>query len=344
MTYTAQNSTTISRLKTGDSLFLSFEGNGIPLYQGVDESGNASPSFKEPANQPVVKPVASSSRGNTVTLSNHTWTYNLSELVFNGETSDGYTKDSTGKFAMNSDGWLKIIDNLASKTNNADDTLTYTAVATVSGAEYSVTKTTTITIAQLGSNTYSMYLEADHTQLSTAQTSTTVKSILYKDGKVIDASGYFLRVFKGSDTELTISGKSFEVKRDDVNGAQVYVAKAYESSTSTTPVAVATINILDISDEFRIEMKIVSGTQVDKNNSVVVGCVLYLNGAVYTPPTDTKIYPQYDVYRVDGNWASPIRTVTNEENITITSADTDYTDDKGNEKETDVTVMATVTI
>jgi hypothetical protein len=71
---------------------------------------------------------------------------------------------------------------------------------------------------------------------------------------------------------------------------------------------------------------------------------LYLNGAVYTPPSGTTIYPQYDVYRVDGNWASPIRTVTNAENITITSADTDYTDDKGNEKETDVTVMATVTI
>jgi hypothetical protein len=47
---------------------------------------------------------------------------------------------------------------------------------------------------------------------------------------------------------------------------------------------------------------------------------------------------------VDGNWASPIRTVTTAETITITSADTDYTDDKGNEKETDVTVMATVTI
>ena len=42
--YSAQNSITIKRLRANDSLTLSFDNNGIPLFQGVDaESGVVSP-------------------------------------------------------------------------------------------------------------------------------------------------------------------------------------------------------------------------------------------------------------------------------------------------------------
>jgi hypothetical protein len=337
----AQQSITITRLKTGDSLFLTFEGNGIPLYQGVDESGVAKPDFTVAANQPIIKPTCSTSRSNTVTLASHKWTYNYTELVFSGETSGDYTKDSTGKFAMNSSGWLKIIGNLASKTNNADDVLTYSAVATVLGTEYKVTKTTTITIAQLGSNTYNLYLEAVPSILSETNSETTVTATLYKDGTTVDPTSYTIKAFKGTQSvTVDASTQSFKVNRSEVDGAQIFVVKAYESTSSTPPIAQATINILDIADEFRIELQ-TSGGQVDANNSVVVSAVLYKNGVEYKP-SSTPTY-SYDVYRVDTVWNEPVRTVT-DSTITITTADTDYTDDKGNSKQSDVTVIATVTI
>ena len=63
--YSAQGSITIKRLRNGDSLFLTLETNGIPLYQGVDpESGAVSPDWTQAANQPVITPHANSVRGN----------------------------------------------------------------------------------------------------------------------------------------------------------------------------------------------------------------------------------------------------------------------------------------
>ena len=39
--YSAQNSITIKRLRSNDSLMLTFENNGIPLFQAVDEESGA---------------------------------------------------------------------------------------------------------------------------------------------------------------------------------------------------------------------------------------------------------------------------------------------------------------
>ena len=45
--YSAQNSITIKRLRSNDSLMLTFENNGIPLFQAVDEeSGAVSPDWQ----------------------------------------------------------------------------------------------------------------------------------------------------------------------------------------------------------------------------------------------------------------------------------------------------------
>ena len=140
-TYSAQNSITVKRLRNGDTFFITFGNNGIPLFQGVDPvTGVVTPDWTVAANQPVVTPVVTSARGNAVVLSNHQWSYNGVALNFNGATSGDWTTDSTGKFQLNSStGALKIIANLASTTNIASDSLTYSCVATVAGVEYNLT-------------------------------------------------------------------------------------------------------------------------------------------------------------------------------------------------------------
>lgn len=115
--YSAQNSITIKRLRSNDSLMLTFENNGIPLFQAVDEeSGAVSPDWSIAANQPVRTPKVTSARGLAVSLSGHSWAYNGVALNFNGAESGGWKKDSTGKFSLNtSTGAIKIVGNLASK-------------------------------------------------------------------------------------------------------------------------------------------------------------------------------------------------------------------------------------
>ena len=139
--YSAQNSITIKRLRSNDSLMLTFENNGIPLFQAVDEeSGAVSPDWSIAANQPVRTPKVTSARGLAVSLSGHSWAYNGVALNFNGAESGGWKKDSTGKFSLNtSTGAIKIVGNLASKTNIAGDTLTYSCVASTAGVEYNLT-------------------------------------------------------------------------------------------------------------------------------------------------------------------------------------------------------------
>ena len=74
MTYSAQGSITIKRLRNGDNFFISLEvTNGIPLFQGVDEkTGAVSPDWTVAANQPIITPRVTSARGNSVSLSMHT--------------------------------------------------------------------------------------------------------------------------------------------------------------------------------------------------------------------------------------------------------------------------------
>lgn len=114
--YSAQAGITIRRLRNGDTLYLTLEIGDKPLFQAVDsQTGAVSPDWTVAANQPVITPNVNSTRENTVNLANHAWSYNGSNLNFNGATSGGYTLDSTGKFAMNlSTGALKIVANLAS--------------------------------------------------------------------------------------------------------------------------------------------------------------------------------------------------------------------------------------
>ena len=152
----AQGSISIRRVRNGDTLFLSFNTNGIALFQGVDSSsGEVSPDWTVEANQPVITPVVNSAKGNPVTTQYHSWKYLGVTLSFTGATVGDFIKDSTGKFAINtSTGALKIIKNLASTTNFASDLLEYQCVATLDGVEYNLSKSIEIMITTYGASSY----------------------------------------------------------------------------------------------------------------------------------------------------------------------------------------------
>lgn len=336
MSFSAQNSITIKRLRSSDSLILTFGNNGIPLFQAIDEvSGAVSPNWEIPANQPVRMPNIISTRGLVVDILSHSWSYNGTLINFNGTTVGGWTNDSTGKFQINADGDIKIVKNLASTTNIAGDILSYTAQVSVAGVEYSLSGELEIVMQKMGASSYYATILAETETLSSTVTSTNLTTKLFQG--VTEITNYHTKWFKDFVEWPEKAGqKNIVVTREDIGGAQLFIAEMYKTSAVEEPViARAGIRILDVSDEYKVIVEITSANKmVSEGNNVTVSAkiVNMKTGAVYAPAGA--------VWRLDvmdrENWTSLKTSATN--TIVVTTAETDR-----NGNYYDVDVMAEVT-
>lgn len=321
-TYSAQGSITIKRLRNGDNFFISLEStNGVPLFQGVDDkTGLPTPDWSVSENQPIITPRVTSARGNAVDLSFHQWKYNGVSLNFNGGESDGWKLDTTGKFKMNvSTGALRIVDNLASKINCANDTLTYECVATISGVEYNLTKTVDILIQTVGANGYVAFIIASTEQLTAEVTSCTLSTRLILAADEI--TEYYVKWYKDDTLWSDKNGqKSITVGRSDVDGTQLFIAEFYKNSTSNTTLYRAGVRIIDTLDEFQLNIAITS-----VNKEVGPGNPVTAKATIINMRTNTVVSPQSPVWSLrvmeKKNWSEKRRVAT--DTITITTADTD---------------------
>lgn len=322
--YSAQGSITIKRLRNGDSIFLTLELNGKPLYQAVDDkTGAVIPDWGIEANRPVITPKASTTRGNIVYLSEHTWTYNGVLLAFNGATSGGYITDSTGKFGLNpANGALKIIANLASAINVANDTLVYGCQATVVGVEYNLTKSIDIQIAKAGSSSYFGFINASSTQMDVDHASVDLTTELWLSGSGI--SDYYVRWYKGNREWTAKAGqKAITVSRDDIDSSQLFIAEFYLHAEDSQHIFRAGICILDTLDEISLVPYISSANkEVSEGSPVTVSARLIRvsTGAVLTPSN-----PQWAMTIMDGDtWEQKASGSSN--SIQVTTAHTDQPD------------------
>ncbi len=324
MTHSAQNSISIKRLRNGDSLFLSLILNEKPLYQAVDEqTGKVTPDWSVAANQPIITPSVTSVKGLTVALSFHTWKYNGVTLTFNGASSGGYTTDSTGKFAMNpTTGSLKIIGNLASTTNMANDTLVYSCVATVAGVEYNLSKSIDIQIQKSGASSYYGFLKASTTQLDTDVATATVKAELWLSAAAVNT--FYVKWYKDDQAWADKNGQgTITITRDDVNGCQLFIAEFYLNSSDANYVFRAGIMITDTLDDIILVPYISSANkEVDTGAPVTVSAriVKSSTGAVITPSN-----PTWKFTIMDGDTWEQLASTTGT-SIQVTTAHTDKAD------------------
>jgi hypothetical protein len=324
--YSAQGSITIKRLRNGDTLFLTFDNNGIPLYQGVDPtSGAVSPDWTVPANQPTRIPKVTSTRGASVSLSHHAWAYNGNALVFNGAQDGNYVKDSTGMFEMNtSTGELKIIANLASTVNYANDTLTYSCTATVNGLESNLSKSIDVTIQSVGASSYVGLLVATTEQISEAVPTAQIASQLMLGTSSL--TNYYIKWYKEDlNHEWTDKAgqKTVTVTRDDVNGTTLFIAEFYANQSDTASVYRAAIRIIDTGDEFQIVYSITSDNKmVDEGQNVTV------TGKIVNMHTSAVLAPTSAVWTTEvmdtKTWVSTQSVQSNEVIVTTADTDTDH--------------------
>lgn len=296
-------------LRTGGTLSLSFTFNNIPLYQGIDtETGVVSPSWTVAANQPLITPVAVSSRSEVVTLSNHKWAYNGTALVFSGAAVGNFKTDSTGNFQMDTtNGALKIVKNLASTVNVANDTLLYEATATILGEEQTVQKSLDIQIQKLGASSYNGLISFSGGQvLSSSVASVTASTTLYLGSSTV--STYSVKWFKGSTEWTGQTGKTVNVTRADVDGSLLLVAKFYKSGDTANPIAIAAAKIDDNADEYSLVADELVLSDTTTSGTHKFNIVKNGTGGFVTPTTAT--WKQYVINPISGAVIKQVTTQT----------------------------------
>lgn len=322
--YSTQGSITIKRLRNGDSIFLTLELNGKPLYQAVDkQTGSVVPSWSIEANRPVITPHASSTRNNTVALSAHKWMYNGVEIEFNGASSGDYVLDSSGTFGRNPvNGALKIFKDLASATNFASDSLQYSCVATVAGVEYNMSKSIDVQIVVGGASSYYGFIKASTTQLDDANVTATLATELWLAAAA--ESNYYVKWYKDTDEWVANAGKkTITITRDDVSGAQLFIAEFYKNQGDTNYIYRAAVSVIDTYDEIILTPYISSANKTVNDNMPVTVSARLINAT--TKATLTPVNPKWKFTIMDGDtWVALATSTSN--SITVTTAHTDQKD------------------
>lgn len=353
--FNAQGSVTIKRLRNGDTLYIMLEAKP-GLFQAVDkqlEEKNVTPDWTVAANQPTITPKCYASRSEiTPILSNHKWTYNGLELQFGSVGSDNWcscTNDSRFKMYVKkanpqstdpADGALKIVGNLASNTNPANDTITYNATATVDGVEYQIQRSIDVIIHEAGASSYNGWITADDINLTAEKEETILTTNLIHG--ITDVKNYYVEWSKyGSGaikTEaVTAYNATMKVTRDMVDDTAIFIAKFYESSTAYdsgegTPLCMASIRIDDIADDYEIIFN-TSGDAVGEGKDVVV--TAWLRNAT----TQKKVEPDGATWTTQILHPETLDVIAESASNSITVT-TDHTDTDGTQH--DVVVVSEV--
>lgn len=325
--YSAQATATIRVLRTNDNLTLIFNNNGIVLYQAIDTvTGAISPDWTIPANQPIRTPVVHTTQGALATITMHKYKYNGQEINFeDGVTSEGWTTDTTGRFQLKqSDGSIKIIKNLASEINYADDILSYECQVSVAGVEYNMTFDMTIAIQKMGASSFYGALMASSNKLTEAKPTITIDSVLFQGG--MQMSAYDVVWFKGTTEWTTKTGKTISVTRADVDSSQLIIA---EFRKDGTVVARAGLTIVDEADEYKLLPQITSKNKEivqpyeDTAGNMIAGKSVTLKFVLINMRTKAEVTPasaSYVTTLLSRNDWQEIRTV-NSNIVTVTPTD-----------------------
>ncbi|MDD3040308.1 hypothetical protein [Bacteroides sp.] len=327
-----QGSITVRRLRNGDSLFITFDTNGIDLYQGIDPTtGAVTPDWTIAGNQPIRTPRVTSARGNAVSITEHEWYKSGAKILFTVNKGGNIMEDATGTFSLNTaTGALRILKNIASKTVVGSVNLKWSGKVYTGGTEQTLNKDTDIKIGLMGASSAFGTLISSTEQLSADVPTTEIASNLYLGPT--SAVNYYARWWRDDQPWTAKDGqKKITVTRDDVSGAQLFICKFYNTQSDTTPIAVAGKRIIDIADEYQVPLRITSA-----NKEVDTGKPVTVQAYIYNSTTGVEVNPSGQVWKltayVNGGDFTPVKT-SNTSSIQITTAETDR---DGNQYDIDI--------
>lgn len=272
----------VRRTLKGDTLSLSLQTNGVPLFQGLNpDTFTVSPKWSEDGTHPVITPTVGSARKNNVTLTNHAWAYNGKNLGFGFSGTGWETSTVDGRFKLNhADGSLSIVADLASKVNQDSDTLTYSGDAVMGASIYPMSKSIDILVSMLGGSSYFGGVSADTTVLSKGQTQAVLKPWLFNSAGG-EVSTYSVKLYRGSGTDLAgtydnpASGitihrdKTGDLDKLYVDSHQLFVLEFIVDGAAVYRTG---ISIDDISDIYQLAINSIG--QVDEDSNQTFRCIV----------------------------------------------------------------------
>lgn len=272
----------VRRTLKGDTLSLSLQTNGVPLFQGLNpDTFTVSPKWSEDGTHPVITPTVGSARKNNVTLTNHAWAYNGKNLGFGFSGTGWETSTVDGRFKLNhADGSLSIVADLASKVNQDSDTLTYSGDAVMGASIYPMSKSIDILVSMLGGSSYFGGVSADTTVLSKGQTQAVLKPWLFNSAGG-EVSTYSVKLYRGSGTDLAgtydnpASGitihrdKTGDLDKLYVDSHQLFVLEFIVDGAAVYRTG---ISIDDISDIYQLALNSIG--QVDEDSNQTFRCIV----------------------------------------------------------------------
>lgn len=272
----------VRRTPKGDTLSISLQTNGVPLFQGLNpDTFTVSPNWSESGTHPIITPSVGSARKNNVTLTNHAWAYNGKDLRFSSSGIGWETSTVDNRFKLNhADGSLSIIGDLASKVNQDSDTLTYSGDAVLGASIYPMSKSIDILVSMLGGSSYFGGVSADTTVLSKGQTEATLRPWLFNSAGG-EVSTYSINLYRGSGADLAgtydnpASGitihrdKTGDLDKLYVDSHQLFVLEFIVDGAAVYRTG---ISIDDISDIYQLALNSVG--QVDEDSNQTFRCIV----------------------------------------------------------------------
>jgi len=361
MTNNAQGTITLRKLRNGSTsaVTLNVDKQLLQLVAINDATGNATvaPDWTVAANQPTITPMLVGG-ATGMTLSDIRWYYNGDTYI--GNVASGSINSN---FRINANGSLTIIGNLASKDNLFTDTVTMKAEVTDTTGITSgnIEKSIDIPIQRASTSGYTVLIDSTSTVLGTTSSGSVVNSATLT-AKVLQGvtdvtDSVTVKFFNGLSDSTGTTGKTLTVSRSDVNGSQLYIARAFVGSTE---VDAEGITILDSSDEYQVVTDVTDGVNSQNNVTtynvpestalITVTGRAQRNGADITASSwvTSKVHAdtQKLIAEVDGQSAfTTDTTVANSYNTTstntITVLDKDYINtSSGSKKRAEVFVIA----
>lgn len=272
----------VRRILKGDTLSLSLQTNGVPLFQGLNpDTFTVSPNWSESGTHPIITPSVGSACKNNVTLTNHKWAYNGKNLGFSSSGTGWEASTVDNRFKLNHvNGSLSIIRDLASKVNQDSDTLTYSGDAVLGASIYPMQKSIDILVSMLGGSSYFGGVSADTTVLSKGQTEATLRPWLFNSAGG-EVSTYSINLYRGSGTDLAGTygnpASGITIHRDKTGDAdKLYVDShqlfVLEFIVDGAAVYRTGISIDDISDIYQLALNSVG--QVDEDSNQTFRCIV----------------------------------------------------------------------
>lgn len=272
----------VRRTLKGDTLSISLQTNGVPLFQGLNpDTFTVSPKWSESGTHPVITPIISSARENNVTLTSHAWAYNGKDLGFSFSGTGWETSTVDNRFKLNhTDGSLSIVADLASKVNQDSDTLRYSGVAVLGASTYEMEKSIDILVSMLGGSSYFGGVSADTTVLSKGQTQAVLKPWLFNSAGG-EVSTYSVKLYRGSGTDLAGTynnpASGITIHRDKtgdtdklyVDSHQLFVLEFIVDGAAVYRTG---ISIDDISDIYQLALNSIG--QVDEDTNQTFRCIV----------------------------------------------------------------------